>query len=83
MHSVEQNESLRNPLSSDMGDRGKVFTKIGKWFPSSKTCNECGYINKELTLSDREWTCECGAHHGRDVNAAINIRDVGLQLATA
>ena len=63
--------------------REKVFTKIGKWFPSSKTCNECGCINKELTLSDREWTCECGAHHNRDVNAAINIRDAGLQLATA
>lgn len=74
---------FREFLAYKMAYRGKVFSKIGKWFPSSKTCNECGYVNKELTLSDREWTCECGAHHSRDVNAAINIRDVGLQLATA
>lgn len=74
---------FREFLAYKLADRGKVFSKIGKWFPSSKTCNECGYINKELTLSDREWACECGAHHSRDVNAAINIRDVGLQLATA
>ena len=74
---------FREFLAYKMAERGKVFTKIGKWFPSSKTCNKCGYINKGLTLSDREWTCECGAHHSRDINAAINIRDIGLQLATA
>ena len=57
------------------------YFKIDKWFPSSKMCNVCGAINAELTLSDREWNCECGEHHLRDRNAAINIRNVGLALA--
>jgi len=74
--------AFREYLAYKMDERGKQFIKIGKWFPSSKACNECGQINKSLTLGDREWTCDCGAHHDRDTNAAINIRDCGLQLAT-
>ncbi len=74
---------FRGFLQYKLADRGKVFSKIGKWFPSSKTCSVCGQINKSLTLGDREWTCDCGENHTRDINAAINIRDVGLQLATA
>ncbi len=67
-------------LQYKLADRGKVLIKIDKWFPSSKMCNVCGAINAELTLSDREWDCECGEHHLRDLNAAINIRNVGLAL---
>ena len=68
-------------LKYKLTDKGKSLIKIDKWFPSSKTCNVCGNINKELTLSDREWTCkECGTHHDRDWNAAINIRNEGLRL---
>jgi putative transposase len=49
---------------------------IGRFEPSSKTCSKCGYIKHDLTLKDRTWTCSnCGEHHDRDVNAAINIRD--------
>ena len=49
---------------------------IDKWYPSSKTCHECGYIKKDLTLSDREWMCpECGSIIDRDYNASLNIRD--------
>lgn len=73
---------FRTFLSYKMADRGKQFIKISKWFPSTKACHECGMIH-DLRLSDREWTCECGAHHKRDWNAAINIRDEGLRLATA
>ena len=41
---------------------------------TSKKCNKCGYINKELTLADREWTCpKCGSVLDRDINAACNI----------
>jgi putative transposase len=53
---------------------------IDRFFPSSKMCHICGAINDTLTLSDREWDCVCGAHHDRDLNAAINIRDEGLRI---
>ena len=60
--------------------QGKNISVIGRFEPSSKTCNCCGYINKELTLNDREWTCKgCNAKHDRDVNASINIKNFGLR----
>lgn len=58
---------------------GKNVVYIGRFEPSSKTCSECGYVNKELKLSDREWVCpQCGAELDRDVNAAINIKRFAL-----
>lgn len=58
---------------------GKNVVFIGRFEPSTKTCSECGYINRGITLNDREWTCpQCGSHHDRDVNAAINIKDFAL-----
>ena len=48
--------------------------KIFRFYPSSKTCNKCGYIKQDLTLSDREWVCpSCNTRHDRDINASINI----------
>ena len=44
-----------------------------RWFPSSKMCSECGRIVEELPLSKREWSCECGAFHDREINAAKNL----------
>ncbi len=63
---------------------GKEVISINRFAPSSKTCSNCGYINNNLTLNDRHWTCpECGSHHDRDINAAINIKNFGLkQLVT-
>jgi len=58
---------------------GKNILRIGRFSPSSKTCNCCGYINKELQLKDREWTCECGSVLNRDVNASINIKNFALK----
>jgi putative transposase len=53
---------------------------IGKFEPSSKLCSNCGTVNQELTLKDREWTCKnCGIKHDRDVNASINIKAIGLK----
>lgn len=59
---------------------GKNIIKIGRFLPSSKICSDCGNINQELKLSDREWPCEkCGTIHQRDHNAAKNIKSFGLQ----
>jgi putative transposase len=57
---------------------GCRIIEIDRWFPSSKRCHVCGYINDNLTLSDRSWLCpECNTNHDRDVNAAINILTFG------
>jgi len=49
---------------------------VDRWYPSSKTCHECGNVNKLLKLSDREWICtECGSVLDRDLNASLNLRD--------
>lgn len=72
---------FRTFLAYKLTDRGKVFHKINKWFPSSKTCSTCGCYHPELVnnLSVREWTCsDCGTTHNRDINAAINIRNRGI-----
>lgn len=59
----------------------RQFVKIDRFFPSSKTCSSCGWINQDLTLSNREWTCKsCGAVHDRDVNAAKNILKEGINV---
>lgn len=59
--------------------QGKCLIKIGRWEPTSQTCHCCGYKNRYIrNLKIREWDCpQCGAHHDRDVNAAINIREKG------
>jgi len=58
---------------------GKNLIRIGRFEPSSKMCL-CGYINKDLTLKDREWDCpHCGRHNDRDLLAAMNIKRFGLQ----
>lgn len=62
---------------------GINLIKIGRFEPSSKLCSNCGTINHELTLKDREWTCKtCGENHDRDINAAINIKKIGLNKNT-
>lgn len=61
---------------------GKVVVKIDRWFPSSKTCSDCGRIVEKLPLSVREWACpECGTRHDRDTNAAANILAVGQTVS--
>ena len=63
-------------LAIQCDKRGCELVVADKWFPSSKTCNHCGTVNKELKLSEREWVCkECGCIIDRDYNAACNLRD--------
>lgn len=62
---------------------GRAVVKIDRWFPSTKRCSECGHVGETKPLSVRRWKCkECGESHDRDVNAAKNIRTVGLAGAS-
>ena len=52
----------------------REFLQVGPWTATTKPCSDCGYKNDDLTLNDRQWSCpDCGSHHDRDINAAINI----------
>ena len=58
-----------------------LVIKSDRFYPSSKTCNHCGYVNKDLKLSDRVWICPgCGEEIQRDQNAAKNLRDNALKI---
>lgn len=68
--------SFRNKLEYKCKWNGIELRIVDRFYPSSKTCHECGSINKGLKLSDREWVCEeCGVIHDRDLNASLNLRD--------
>jgi hypothetical protein len=61
---------------------GKELSRISQWFPSSQICSSCGAHTGKKPLSVREWDCpECGHHHDRDVNAALNILREGTRVA--
>lgn len=64
---------------------GRTLVRIGRWFPSSQLCYQCGYRNTlTKNLNVRSWTCpQCGISHDRDVNAAINILVEGKRLVAA
>lgn len=72
-------------LKYKLEEQGKRLIKIDKFFASSQLCSCCGYKNTETkNLSIRAWDCpECGTHHDRDVNAAINIRNEGMRIVFA
>lgn len=73
--------TFRVRLGQKMEARGKQVVYIGKWFPSSRLCRECGNVNADLALGQAEWVCpRCGARHARDAYAAETIRLEGLRL---
>lgn len=51
---------------------------VNRFYPSSKTCHECGCINSSLKLSDRIYKCDCGYTADRDYNAALNLKDAKI-----
>lgn len=73
---------LTRQLSYKAEWNNRTYIKIGRYVPSSQTCNCCGYINKDTKdLSVREWICpQCGTVHDRDINAAKNILNEGLRM---
>ena len=71
--------SFASALEYKCGRQGKNVIKIHRFSPSSKLCHQCGYRLDSLLLSIREWECPfCFGIHDRDVNAAKNIRAMGL-----
>lgn len=59
----------------------KLVVFIDQWYPSSKTCAQCGHILESLDLSVRQWRCpSCQSVNGRDENASINIQTVGASM---
>ncbi|KUN75791.1 RNA-guided endonuclease InsQ/TnpB family protein [Streptomyces griseoruber] len=72
---------LRSMLEYKCAWYGRELIVIDRWFPSSKLCGACGTVAAKLPLNVREWTCECGAVHDRDVNAARTILAAGLAVS--
>ena len=66
---------FRVKLEAKCKEYGIELRIVDRWYPSSKLCNKCGRIKKDLKLSDREYVCECGYHTDRDYNASLNLRD--------
>ena len=65
-------------------NNGKQVVFVDRFYPSSKICSVCGYKKHDLKLSDREWICpQCGEHHDRDINAAMNILLEGERIIGA
>lgn len=66
---------FRTKIQAKCNENGIELRVVDRWFPSSKTCHCCGAIKKDLKLSDRTFTCDCGYIEDRDFNAALNLRD--------
>lgn len=72
---------FRSFLKYKLAERGKYYYEVDKFTPTSTVCSYCGTYHKDIvnSLAVREWTCpDCGAHHDRDINAAKNILQHGL-----
>ena len=70
---------LRRQLRYKAARRGGQVVVANRWFPSSKTCSHCGYKLEALDMDQRQWICPgCATQHDRDVNAAINLRNMAV-----
>lgn len=66
---------FRTRLTNKCKMLGIELRIVNRFYPSSKTCHECGQIKSDLKLSDRVFKCDCGYEANRDYNASLNIRD--------
>ena len=70
---------FRRQLTYKTARRGGTLIVADRWYPSSKLCSSCGYEQETLDLGIRAWVCPpCQAHHDRDVNAAINLKNLAV-----
>jgi len=70
---------FRRQLEYKAAARGERVVVADRWYPSSKMCSVCHGYTEDLTLSTRQWTCSsCGSKHNRDVNAAINLKNLAV-----
>lgn len=69
---------FRRQLEYKTARNGAVLRVVDRWYPSSKTCSNCGTAKAKLSLSERVFNCDaCGLSLDRDLNAAINIKVAG------
>ena len=66
---------FRTKLTAKCNELGIELRVVGRFYPSSKTCHNCGCVKSDLKLSDRIYNCECGYTEDRDYNASLNLRD--------
>lgn len=69
---------FRQVLTQKCKENNIELRIVDRWFPSSKICNYCGRIKKDLKLSDRIYKCDCGYTADRDYNASLNLRDAKI-----
>ncbi|WP_459960930.1 RNA-guided endonuclease InsQ/TnpB family protein [Nocardia sp. IFM 10818] len=70
--------TLTRLLAEKAAQSGREVVRIDRWFPSTRTCSACGLVGDRKPLHVRQWVCECGAIHDRDINAAMNLLAAGL-----
>ena len=75
---------FRELLRYKLERQGKQLIEAGRFVPTTRVCSACGAVNETLPPRTRRWVCPvCGAVHGRGVNAAVNIKNLGLAHAGA
>ena len=73
---------FRRQLEYKCNDNGIQLIVADRFYPSSKLCNCCGRIKKDLKLSDRTYRCDCGNVIDRDFQASLNLRTYGEQFVS-
>ena len=75
---------IRRQLAYKAEQHSVQLVMVNRYYPSSKTCSSCGWIDQDLTLADRVFVCpECGLCLDRDLNAALNLRNQALCTASS
>ena len=73
--SEQKFSEFRRKLTTKSAELGMELRIVDRFYPSSKTCHCCGRVKRDLKLSERVYSCECGYTAERDYNAALNLRD--------